>query len=349
MKKIVFLIGLIVLTGACTAPIERGGWEEEPYNALCEVLGDKSLRGGYAVFDCDNTTVLHDVTHTLMLYQIENLRFSIAPEHNFLDGLPATDFVLEGLGVTAEEMGKTLSEEYYALKKEFSDSLYLDFRARLLSMYYAVSSNYDYATLCLWEPSLAAGFSAEELNALGTESIEYWLAKGEVWREDWVSPDGRFRARAQKGLVLTDDMKGLYKALKRSKITPYICSASPEWLVEILACEVPDGLRLDPDQVFGLRFLENPDGSWSYDEDYPQTMRQGKVDCIDSLIAPRHEGREPVIVAGDSSGDLAMLKAYPGMRVGLIMNQFRGGEIEALANSHDGRYVGQPVIIEVRQ
>lgn len=44
-----------------------------------------------------------------------------------------------------------------------------------------------------------------------------------------------------------------------------------------------------------------------------------------------------------------MLKAYPGMRVGLIMNQSRGGEIEALANSHDGRYVGQPVIIEVRQ
>ncbi len=40
MKKIVFLIGLIVLTGACTAPIERGGWEEEPYNALREALAN---------------------------------------------------------------------------------------------------------------------------------------------------------------------------------------------------------------------------------------------------------------------------------------------------------------------
>lgn len=63
-----------------------GSWTSETYDALSALLQDKSNRGGYAVFDCDNTSIVHDITHNLTIYMVENLRFADAPEHSFLDG-----------------------------------------------------------------------------------------------------------------------------------------------------------------------------------------------------------------------------------------------------------------------
>ena len=336
---------LLLALVSCTPHLERGDWTSEVYDALETLISDKAIRDGYAVFDCDNTSILHDVTHTLMLYQIENLRFAVAPEHCFTDGLERTDFVLDGLGVTASEMGGVLRQEYYALKSSYSDSLYLDFRARFLAFYKAIGRSYSYGELCLWEPSLAAGFSSEELQALGRESIHYWLSKGKAWNEEWVSPDGRWKGVAEKGLVVTEDMKDLYKTLGKAGITPYIVSASPEWLVEVLACDHKAGFGLSREQVFGVRFTLAPDGSWQYAADYPQPFKEGKVTLIDSLIAPLHGGAQPLLVGGDSEGDVAMLTAYPSMRVGLVMNQYRKGTIRELSLRSDGRYVAQPVCI----
>ena len=351
-----FILGTAALSLFSCAPfLERGEWVDETYDALLSVVSDRENRGGYAAFDCDNTSILHDVTHTLMVYQIENLCFAVAPEHIFTDGLERTDFVLDGPGLTAAQMGASLAGEYRHLKARLdsgetlddihSDELYLDFRARFLAFYKAIGKNYSYGELCLWEPSLAAGFSREELHRLGKKSIDYSLSLGEARNEEWVSPDGRWRGVAEKGIVVTADMKNLYKSLRRAGITPYIVSASPEWIVELLACDAEKGFGLSSDQVFGVRFDENPDGSWCYRDGYPQPFKEGKVALIDSLIAPRHGGREPVLVAGDSEGDVAMLTAYPQMQVGLIMNQYREGQIRLLASRRDGRYVSQPVCI----
>lgn len=341
MKKHFLVLLTAAMTLSCQPALQRGCWDCDAYEALSGLLSNPDHKGGYAVFDCDNTTIIHDVTHTLMVYQIENLRFALAPEHLFLDGLVDVDFPLTGLGVTAREMGQTLSDEYYSLKETYCDSLYLDFRARFLAFYQAIGKSYDYGTLCLWEPSLAAGFSEEELHALGKESLSYWLSQGRAWDEDWVSPDGQFRGTAHKGIVVTPEMKDLYRSLSRSGITPYICSASPEWLVELLACNSQYGFSLSPEQVFGVRFLENEDGSWCWDSAYPQPFKEGKVRCIDRFVAPMYGGAQPLLVAGDSEGDVAMLTAYPAMNLGLVIDWDNGGAIGELAGRNDGRYVSQ--------
>lgn len=340
MKKHFLVLCTAALLLSCRPALQRGCWDSDTYGALSELLTHAD-RGGYAVFDCDNTTIIHDVTHTLMIYQIENLRFALAPEHQFLDGLDDVDFPLEGIGVTSREMGQALSEEYYALKEAFCDSLYRDFRARFLAFYQAIGNSYDYGTLCLWEPSLAAGFSEEELQDLGRESLSYWISQGRAWDEQWTSPDGRFTGTAHKGIVITPEMKDLYGNLSRSGITPYICSASPEWLVELLTCNPHYGLSLQPEQVFGVRFLENEDGSWRWDLACPQPFKEGKVQCIDRFIAPMHGGAQPLLVAGDSEGDVDMLTAYPAMKLGLVINWDNGGEIGELAARGDGRYFPQ--------
>ena len=345
MKRLFLILPLLMLL-SCAPVLERGEWEDEPYQALCALLGDSSLRGGYAVFDCDNTTILHDVTHTLMLWQIENLEFAAAADEKFLRGLSRTDFILDGLGLTAAEMGSYLYEEYNGLKalKDAGVPLeeihqteeYLDYRAAFLAFYKAIGEQYSYGELCLWEPMLFLGLPREKAQ----ESLSHWLSKGSAWNEEWVSPDGCFRGKAEKGLVITQDMKNLMAALRKSGITPYICSASPEWLVEALACNPENGLGFSEEEVYGVRFVDG-----DYDPSYTQPFKEGKVACIDSLIAPAHGKKLPVLVAGDSSGDVAMLTAYDDLKMGLIINQHRGGEIEALALRNDGKYYSQTVTI----
>ena len=342
-----FCLPVLLLVFSCAAPLERGDWESDTYDALCSILKDKTAKGGYAVFDCDNTTILHDVTHTLMVYQIENLLFADAADRNFLQGLPRTDFLMEGLDMTADEMGARLKEQYCSLKaleeggmplEEIHKlDLYLDFRAAFHAFYKAIGKNYEYGELCLWEPMLFSGLPED----IAKESLSYWLSQGRVWNETWTSPDGRFTGVAEKGIVITDDMKNLMKALRECGITPYICSASPEWVVEALACNPENGLGFAPEEVFGVRF---DDGD--YVSSYTQPFKEGKVECIDSLIAPLYGGAQPVLVAGDSSGDIAMLTAYPEMKLGLIMDQHRGGEIEDLANRNDGKYYSQTVTLD---
>ncbi len=336
------LMLLSLLLVSCTPALERGSWTPETYDALSALLQDKSNRGGYAVFDCDNTSIVHDITHNLTIYMVENLRFADAPEHSFLDGLPDGDAYLERFGMSVRAAGDSLRDEYRSLKaldipldSLWQTDLYKDWRARFLAFYEALGDVYDYDTLCIWEPSLLTGYSEREMQALGRESTLYWLSQERSWEEEWVSPDGRFRGVCEKGLIVTDDMKALYKALPEAGITPYVCSASAEWLVELLVCDREIGFGLDPDRVFGVR-LDEPDDV--------QPFREGKVACIDRFIAPLHDGKQPVLVAGDSNGDVAMLTAYPDMKVGLILDLDRGGAIDSLADRRDGRYYAQPVV-----
>ena len=355
LEKKVALLLVLVLFISCTPVLEKGSWEPDTYDALTALLKDKSCKGGYAVFDCDNTSIIHDITHSLMLYMVENLRFADAPEHCFTDGLGDTSIPLAGGSLTAAEMGAAVRDKYLAVKALADggmplDSLrqtaaFSDWRSSFFAFYDAVCATYDYGTLCLWEPSLATGYSPEELQEVGRASLEYSLGFGKVWEEEWVTADSLTRGWIDPGLVVLDETRNLYRALEKAGITPYVCSASVEWLVELFVCDPEIGFGISPEQVFGLRFVTDENGTFAYDTSYPQPFKEGKVACIDSLIAPLHGGKQPLLVAGDSSGDLAMLTSYPEMRVGLIMNQYRGGKIEELANRHDGRYYSQPVEI----
>lgn len=358
MKNRFFLAAaaaLLALVVSCSpaATIDREDWEPDVYEALTDLLKDRSLRGGYAVFDCDNTSVIHDISHTLTIYLVENLRFAAAPDHCFTAGLGNPDIFISELGMSAKEFGALLAEDYRALKAMQEGGLsleeihrmpqYLDWRAKFLAFYEALGKYYSYGELCLWEPSFAIGYPDEELRELGRQSLSYWLSKGRVWTEEWVSADGRYRGTAEKGLVVPKGMKSLYQALAKAGITPYVCSASAEWLVELLVCDPTIGFGLDPQQVYALRLVEK-DGIWEYDNDYPQPFKEGKVACIMKYMAPLHGGAAPVLVAGDSNGDVAMLTEWPEMRVGLIMDQRREGDITVLADG-GAPYVAQPVVI----
>jgi len=73
--------------------------------------------------------------------------------------------------------------------------------------------------------------------------------------------------------------------------------------------------------VFGRRRLRNADGVFTDARDYsiPQTWREGKAEAIRMLIAPRHGGKAPILVAGDSDGDFWMMDEFKDEALLLIL------------------------------
>ena len=105
---------------------------------------------------------------------------------------------------------------------------------------------------------------------------------------------------------------------------------------------------MPPERVWGIRFAEGDVIRPVALEGYPQPYREGKVQCIEQFMAPGHCGDGPVLVAGDSNGDVAMLTAFRGTRCSLIMDCGRDGKIAELAakarSAHNhGRFIVQAV------
>lgn len=75
-----------------------------------------------------------------------------------------------------------------------------------------------------------------------------------------------------------------------------------------------------------------------YKHDYPQTQAKGKVEIINKYLKAKHKGKDPILVAGDSSGDVNMLSEYKGTKVLLLMK--RDGKLDDIAG--DKRALIQP-------
>ncbi len=362
MKKTLFFI-FLCLAISCShdnnkATLQAGKWSPQVRQALNELMANPD-KNAYAVFDFDQTTIVHDISQALWVYQIENLRFAAAPEHLFLDGVPHCDVIMPGTDLTYAQMGTILSNEYYSLKARLDEgeSLssirtsdeYLDFRARMYSLMLIMDDQYGSWVTYLWQPGLLAGFTKEEAEAVIKDAIAEHLGLEKLAVEQWTSPDGKWGGDVQRGIWASPEMKDLYKCLKSNGIDVYICSASLELIVEILACDPVLGFGMSADKVYGLRFIEGETIVPEFDPGYYQPNRELKFDCINAYMATEHENQEPVLVAGDSNGDVAMLTGFANMKKGLIIDVGRSatsaiGQLATQAKNegNKGRYLLQP-------
>ncbi|MCM1503210.1 MAG: haloacid dehalogenase-like hydrolase [Bacteroidales bacterium] len=331
--------------------LPKDNWEPSVYAGLDGMISrcgkysdgyDPECRP-YAVFDFDNTTVINDISMTLMIYMVENMKFAFSPDEAFgafTGGLQDIDTVMTGFACSARDFAEDLCHDYRAIRGRMDGGAamedvhsmpeYLDFRAKLWGLNEGIENTYDYGTWCLWMPSLLSGMTYGQIQDLTRESASYWLAWGKIWTEKWNSPDGIVSASVMKGLALPKESVNLYRTLADNGIDVYICSASLEAIVETMACDPAFGLGLDPEHVFGIRLADGDMPGGGFDKDYDQTFLGGKTKCIRRFIAPSHCGRGPVLVAGDSNGDYDMLTAFPDMKVGLIINCQRSGGIAEL-------------------
>ena len=357
MKRLVFFLALVLFV-ACRGghrKMNPGKWDPAVRESLNTLLASAEP-GGYAVFDFDKTSIAHDVSQALWVYQIEHLRYADAPGHHFLDGIPDPSRELVP-GVSFSDMGAVLESEFVQLSQLLAQGqdigqvreteVYLDFRARMFTLLEKMDGVFGGPVSYLWMPGLLAGYTEQEAREVVRDAVVEHLGKEKLAVEQWRSPDGRWGGAVERGIYFSPEMKDLYACLAGNGIDAYVCSASLELIVEVLACDPQLGPGLPPERVFGLRFAPSGRLEARYDSTYVQPIGPGKVACIQSLIAPNHGGAAPVLVGGDSNGDVPMLTAFPDMRYGLIIDVGRSrtspiGELAALARSGDKRYLLQP-------
>lgn len=364
---LLLILGLLPLgcqRGGRQGELAAGAWDAQVRDQLNGLMASCKDSGAYAVFDFDKTSIVHDVSQALWVYQVEHLCYADAPSHGFLDGIPDVSQAVAGT-TTFAQMGEVLKEEYKQLEALRADEqsleqihetdTYKDFRARMAVMLTTMDDVFGYEVSYLWMPGLLAGYTEAEAREVVQDAIKDQLGKDKLEVQEWTSPDGRWSTPVERGIWFSPEMKDLYRCLADNGITAYVCSASLELIVEVLACDPEMGVGLPPEQVFGLRFVPGDRLKADYDPAYVQPIRDGKVTCIKTFMSPQHGNKGPVLVGGDSNGDVPMLIAFEDTRHGLIIDVGRSPEskigqlaTQAREQNNTGRYLLQPNFAPVR-
>ena len=332
--------------------LERGQWEDKLYKKLSNVIKENGKSSSkydesakpYAVFDWDNTTVINDIGEATFTYQIENLGFKMTPEE--LDkairtNIPEDDFTedhnnKEGKPVNIHKIAKDIVSDYTVIYNEYkgfngSKSLeevkeldeYKDFSAKLRYLYEAIGGTFSSDISYPWVTYLFTGMTSEEVQALTEKAIDRALEEDLVF-ETWESPES-LKGEAGQVEIKFKEMQNLYKALQDNGIVVYVVSASFRDVIVPFATKEKYGYNITDDHVYGMELVKDESGviQSEYNNDYFQTQGEGKTKTIKKFIADKHGNQDPILIAGDSNGDYAMLKDFDGLQMGILFNLLR--------------------------
>ena len=334
-----------------------GNWAPATRERMQAVIDEYADSGRYVVFDFDNTSVIFDVEEALLVYQIENLRFKIAPdkladvlETQIPDLNKSLGTSVDGVDVTCAKLVADIVSDYTWLYENYegfegdkdlayihATNQYQDFAAKLRYMYSAVGDTFDAAVSYPWVTYLFTGMTSQEVYDLAAESHKYWASYGRYATETWTSPvetpgqAGVITTSFTTGVTFTDELVDLYHTLMANGIDVYIISAS--FIDVIRAANDTMGYNIPDDHVYAMRnkmvdgvYTNEYDYDWGGEGLYAQTQAAGKSTVITNYIAPKYDGVGPLMVFGDSSGDWNMMTDWmeKGDTVlGVIFNRYR--------------------------
>lgn len=363
--------------GSHSQVLKENHWAYETRLALNKMMNDYGSLSSdydennkpYAVFDFDNTTAIFDVEEALLIYQLTNLRFRIARDDFddvILTDVPLTDFSESyqnnsGEAINISQIATDVGNDYAYLYDHYvafgvgSDSLevihqtkeYQDFIAKVRFAYAAIDDTFGALVSYPWILYMFKGMTSQELISLSSESADYWL-NYHTWEKvtltspsDFASEAGAVSISYKTSLALSPEMKDLYACLKNSGFEVYVLTASSVDVIKGVACPGKYGLNVSDDHVFGM--MQKKDNAGKYlnamDENYVLTQAEGKTATINKYIASQHDGNAPTFVAGDSDGDYNMMSDYEDMKLGLIINRVKGGNIGSLCQEA-ANYIG---------
>jgi phosphoserine phosphatase len=299
MRRILFALGLMLIAGPATA----SGWPKAA-QATIDAATAHAPAGSYAVFDADNTIWRNDLEEALLPFLENRGTLSIAALPPELRPVP----VHEG------------------------ESLY-GYYQRLC----AIDDKLCY-------PWIAQIFAGRPLSALKADVDALMASSAPIPVR--YEQDGKTVAGTVMPPTIYPAQRDLIGALRARGIRVYIVTASAEELVRMVASDPRYGLNIPPADIIGVTMLlrDPADGSVStarsritaghfLDATYtaqhhatmvptttlwsPLSWYEGKVAAILAYIDPV---RRPVLVAGDSRSDWAMLFHSGGARLWVDKN-----------------------------
>jgi len=337
-----------------------GNWAPATRARIQAVIDANANQGRYVVFDFDNTSVIFDVQEALLMYQIENLIFKFTPAE--VKGILETGIEpsqinavmgksVDGKEVKASDLVADLVSDYTWLYNNYeglngdksldyvhASNQYQDFEAKIRFMYDNMGDTFGHAVSYPWVTYLFTGMTPDEVQELATASHKYWSTYGRYASETITSPlelpgkAGVVSTSYITGVTFTDELRDLYATLMANGIDVYIVSASP--IDTILAANECMGYGVPEERVFAMRNKLGADGKYinEYDYDwggkgmYAQTQGEGKSTIITNFIAPKYDNVGPLMVFGDSAGDMNMMTDWMDegdTQLGVIFNRYR--------------------------
>ena len=345
--------------------LDKLNWSERNYEVLNQFIADYGLGGKYynsketpyVVLDWDQTCAHLDVEEALLHYQLTHLRFKLNKEQFaglLNDEIKGVTQLPEAFhNIALRDINDDLIEEYNYLYDHYSGlggtlSLqeiqatpqYQDFIAKLPFLYDGycsvdeIGAEYGYP----WVLYLLAGHTIAEVKALAKEAISYELANSlskQVWSTPAQFPThaGNVSYSFKTGLRVLPEIQNLIETFTRRGIEVFIVSASYKPVVEVFAALGNFGYQVPADHVIGMELAINGEGVIlpQYKSDWVKTFRAGKVEAINRIIKQQlGKTGDPLFAAGDSDGDYEMLTQFQGLKLSLIWNRLKGGDIGKL-------------------
>ena len=354
-KKMAMVFLIAISLNGLAANLDEGRWVPENKEILSKLIDDNKNQGNYVVFDWDYTAIYQDTQENLFRYQIDNLKFDMTPKEfakAIRKDIPLDNFAkgyenAKGEKINITKIGNDLDKRYAFLyenyiknKKMSLDEIkkteeFKDFRGKLAFLYEAIGGTFSHDIAYPWVLYLFNGMTKEEVQKLAKEANDYGigdkLGKYTIESSDKLLGEaGKIVYEYKSGLRTQPEIANLFHEFQKNGIEVYIVSASLEDIVKVFASDKSYGYNLKPENVYGMRLEMNKDKYLSqYKKGYPQTQTKGKVETINKFLKPKHGGKDPILVAGDSGGDENMLTEYKGTKVLLLMK--RKGKLDDVA------------------
>ena len=354
-KKMAMVFLIAISLNGLAANLDEGRWVPENKEILSKLIDDNKNQGNYVVFDWDYTSIYQDTQENLFRYQIDNLKFDMTPKEFakvIRKDIPLDNFAkgyenAKGEKINITKIGNDLDKRYAFLyenyiknKKMSLDEIkkteeFKDFRGKLAFLYEAIGGTFSHDIAYPWVLYLFNGMTKEEVQKLAKEANDYGigdkLGKYTIESSDKLLGEaGKIVYEYKSGLRTQPEIANLFHEFQKNGIEVYIVSASLEDIVKVFASDKSYGYNLKPENVYGMRLEMNKDKYLSqYKKGYPQTQTKGKVETINKFLKPKHGGKDPILVAGDSGGDENMLTEYKGTKVLLLMK--RKGKLDDVA------------------
>jgi len=356
MKKLIGLLVFLVIAAVLSAAnLDELRWVPKNRETLSRLIDENKNKGNYVVFDWDYTSIYQDTQENLFRYQIDNLRFKMTPAQfskAIRKDIPLDNFDKEysnvkGQPVNITKIANDLDKRYdflynnyikdkkMSLEKVKATEEFKDFRGKLAFLYEAIGGSFSHDIAYPWVLYLFDNMTVNEVQKLAKEANDFGignkLGKYVIESSDKLTGEaGKVRYEYKSGLRTQPETANLFHEFEKNGIKVYIVSASLEDIVKVFASDKSYGYNLSPDSVYGMR-LEMDGNKYraEYKHGYPQTQTKGKVEVINRYLKPKHGGKDPILVAGDSIGDANMLSEYKGTKVLLLMK--RKGKLDDLA------------------
>lgn len=296
--------------GAASAALEPGGWEpsvRERLNALIE--RNRGNKDAYAVFDFDYTTAIGDLSYVCMWQLLETFDFKFDDFRQLMAKGIDTKYVKEV---------ETLADLYAKLKPFAGQHVverpdWREFVRRFWSLYRRIFDDIGDYRAYLWRSRIFTGYTPDELGRLAKAAVPRAVAMNGIWRDADAPTEKR-------GLVITPEIKDLFRELRKAGIAIYIVSGS--YRDTLLVAAGPDfGLDVPHDNIFGAEMKKDLCGRLVAEMTADCVKSGHKPEFIRANIAPRHHGAEPILAAGDSMGDYTMLTEFKGLQLALLFSR----------------------------